>query len=114
MSPAMQPVANRGMEAAGMARLGLIVKLMEDTVPMLGAGSDAGQSLIKALSSLSKHVAGGSQSPGVEAAAIQNLQNQARQNAMRIAAMRAQAQGQGAGAGGPPTIPPPMQPQMAA
>src|ERR1700761_3251123 len=94
-SPATQPVANRGMEAAGVAKLGVAVRLLEQIVPMLGAGSDAGRAVLESLNKLSKHVPSGSQSPGIEQSALQELMNKARQAAPQIAAMRAAQQGGG-------------------
>ena len=96
-SPATQPVANAGHQAAGMAELAMIVRLMERTIPKLGAGSEAGRDLLQATSRLAKHVSSGSGSQGVENAAMMNLQDQQRQMAPIIAQMRAQ-QAQGGGA----------------
>lgn len=98
-SPATQPVANRGMQAAALAKLAVAVHLLESLLPEIGAGSEAGQAVLKALNSLSKHIPDGSISPGVEQSSMQNLILKARQQAPQIAAMRA---GQPAGAGGPP------------
>ena len=69
--------------------MGLIVKLMEDTLPPLGVGSEIGRDLLKALSTLSKHVPAGAVSPGIENQAMQRLATNARQMQPQIAAMRA-------------------------
>lgn len=98
-SPATQPVANRGLQAAGVAKLGLAVKILESVLPMLGAGSESGKAVLEALNKLSKHVQPGSISSGVEQTGLQDLMNKVRQNAPQIAAMRAS---QPAGAGAPP------------
>lgn len=96
-SPATQPVANQGHQAAGMARLAMIVRLMEQTIPMLGAGTEAGRDLLQATSRLAKHVSSGSVSQGAENSALQNAVAQQRQMQPIIAQMRAQgAQGQAA------------------
>lgn len=102
-SPATQPVANRGLQAAGLAKIGVAVKLLESILPMLGAGSEAGSAVLKALNSLSKHVQPGSISSGVEQSALSELQNKARQMSPQIAAMRGAAP---AGAGAPGGAPP--------
>lgn len=75
----------------GTALIGVIVKMMERAIPLLGAGSEAGRDLIKGLSSLAKHVPPGALSPGVEGTAIERLALQQRQQAPQIAAMRAAA-----------------------
>lgn len=80
-NPASAPVANQGQNAAGVAMIGIIIKLMERAIPLLGSGSEAGQALVKGLSSLSKHAPVGGISPGIEAAELQKLQMQQRQHA---------------------------------
>jgi hypothetical protein len=87
-SPATAPVPNKGLEAAGMAKLGLVVKQLETIVPLLGAGTEAGKDVLKALTSLSKHVPPGAVSPGVEQSALQNMMMKQRQQMPQIAAMR--------------------------
>lgn len=117
-SPATQPVANRGMQAAAIAKLSVVVKQLEMILPALGAGTEAGQAVLKSLNSLAKLIQPGSISPGVEQSAMQDLLLKARQNAPQIAAMRG-AQPPGAAGGAPPPGaggPPPgiaamMQPQ---
>jgi len=101
-SPATQPVANAGLQAAGAARLAMIVRLMEQTIPMLGAGTEAGRDLLQATSRLAKHVSSGSGNQGVENAAMTNAMAQQRQMAPIIAQMRA------AGAGGQQAQPSPQ------
>jgi len=102
-SPATAPVPNKGLEAAGMAKLGLIVRQLEQIVPLLGAGTEAGKDVLKALTSLSKHVPPGAVSPGVENSALQGLMLKQRQQTPQIAQMRAAlAQQKPEGAGAPP------------
>lgn len=110
-SPATMPTANAGHQAAGIARLSIAVKVLEETVPLLGVGSDAGKDALKALNTLSKHVPPGSVSPGIEANSAAQLMQRQRQMAPQIAALRA------AGAGGQPAgggMPPPGMPTPAA
>lgn len=94
-SPATQPVANQGAQAAGMARLSMIVQLMEQTIPMLGAGTEAGRDLLQATSRLAKHVSSGSVSQGAQMNALQNATAQARQMQPLIAQARAAQAQQG-------------------
>ena len=87
------------MEAAGASRLAVIVRLMEETIPLLGVGTEPGQALLKALNSLAKHVPPGTVPPGVQQSTMQALMMKQQQAAPQIAAMRAQA-------GGVPPAPP--------
>lgn len=95
-SPVSQPTPNKGHEAAGLSRLAVIVQLMTETVPLLGASSEPGQALLKALNALAKHAAPGSVSPGVQQSTMERLLAQQKQMGPQIAAMRA----------GPPNAPP--------
>lgn len=112
-SPATQPVPNRGLQAAGLAKLQVIVRQLEALLPTFGAGSDVGKDVLKALSGLSKHIQPGSVSPGVEQSALQEILMKSRQNALQMAAAKGMGQGgqppqpgmPGAG-GGAPAIPP--------
>ena len=101
-SPATGPVPNKGLEAAGMAKLGLIVRLLESVVPQLGVASEDGKDVLKALTSLSKHVPPGAVSPGVEQTALQKMMINQKQQTPQIAAMRAAMAGQNSGGGAPP------------
>lgn len=106
-SPATGPVPNKGLEAAALAKLGLVVRLLESLVQPLGAGTEAGKDVLKALTSLSKHVPPGAVSPGVEQTSLMKLQQDQRQQQPQIAAMRAAMAGpQNSGAGAPPAPPP--------
>lgn len=117
-SPATGPVPNKGQEAAGMAKLGLAIRLLESIVPQLGAGTEAGRDVLKALTSLSKHLPPGAVSPGVEKTSLMNMMQSQRQQQPQIAAMRAaMAGGQSPGGqspGGQPGGEPPTPPAQAA
>ena len=106
-SPATGPVPNKGMEAAGRAKLGLVVRLLESLVSPLGASTEAGKDVLKALTSLSKHVPPGAVSPGVEQTSLMKLMVDQKQQQPQIAAMRAAMSGQqpnpGGGAAPPPS-----------
>lgn len=110
-SPATSPVPNKGLEAAGLAKLGLVVRQLEQLVPLLGVGTEAGKDVIKALTSLSKHVQPGAVSPGAEQTGLQNMLMKLRQQGPQLAQMRQQMSGggkpggEGGGAGAPPPMP---------
>jgi len=87
-SPATMPNPNAGFKAQGIARLGLIVRLMEMTLPEVGVASEEGRDLLKALSTLSRHVPAGSVPPGVENAELQRLMQRQKENGMQVAQMR--------------------------
>ena len=101
-SPATQPVPNRGQEAAGLAKLGVAIRVLESILPMVGSGSEVGKDVLKALNSLSKHVPVGSQSSGIDTSALQEMLMKARQMQPQIAAMRAAQGGGQSGAAGAP------------
>lgn len=102
-SPETMAVPNAGMEAAGLARLNMVVRMLEEVLPMFGAASEVGQTVLKSVTSLAKHIPAGSMSSGVEQTAMQGVMNSARQQTPIIAALRARMSGQGQQ--------PPQQPQ---
>lgn len=110
-SPATQPVANRGLQAAGLAQLQVATNILERVLPMVGAGSEAGKDILGALNKLSKHISPGSISSGVEQSALQNMLMKARQEGPQIAAMKAAAMQHGAPSASP-QIPPGLAAQM--
>jgi len=89
-----------------MARMSLIVQLMQETLPLIGVASEPGQAMLKALTSLSKHVPPGSVPQGVQQNTLQSLMMKQQQMAPQIAAMRAMS---GGGGGAPPMPTPPAQ-----
>ena len=89
-SPASQPSPNRGFAAAGLARIGLALNILEQSLPMVGSGTDAGRDMLKAMGLLSKHIPPGSVSPGVQQTAMQGALLKQRQMQPAIAALRAQ------------------------
>jgi hypothetical protein len=93
-SPATGPTPNRGFEAAGLQRLGLVIKQLEQLVPLLGAGSEPGKAVLDALRSLSKHIPSGSVTPGAERANIDRMAMQNAQSNQLMQRMR-QQQAQG-------------------
>ncbi len=100
-SPATGPTPNKGFEAAGLQRLGLVIKQLEQLVPLLGAGSEPGKAVLEALTKLSKHVPSGSVTPGAERANIDRMGMQNAANNQAMAQMR-----QGAGGAQKPLMQP--------
>ena len=96
-SPMTMPLPEKGMEAAALAQLGVVVKQLEKLAPMLGVTSEPGQAVYAALKTLAKHVPQGAVQPGMEQAVLQKLLAAVKQQGPQIAAMR--------GAGGLPGVP---------
>lgn len=97
-TPATQPTANRGAEAAAMQKLAMAVKLLGDAFVQAGATSELGQGIMKHLSGLAKLVPVGASTPaternGVEQMALKNAQQN--QMMQQMAQQRAMAQQQG-------------------
>ena len=104
---ATAPIANRGIEAAALAKLAVYAQGMQTVLAVLPAGSDAAQDVRDALNKIAKHVPPGGVSQGVQMSEAQRNLMQQRQAGPQIAAMRAAQMG----GGGAPT--PPPQPQAA-
>jgi hypothetical protein len=92
------PTPNAGYEAAGLQRLGLVVKQLEQLIPLFGAASDQGKDVLKALQILLKSVPSGSVTPASER---NDLQRQVTQNAQQNQQLAALRQRQMGGAGQP-------------
>ena len=102
-----QPTPNRGNEAAGLAFVGGAVEALKRALSLLDVASEPGQAVMKALSSLSKHVPPGSTAPGIENNAFAQLMNERKQQAPLIQLMRSRGMqmpmgAAGGGAGAPP------------
>lgn len=95
-SPATNPQASQGNEAAAIARMDVIVKLLAQTLPLAGAASELGGVIMDALKKLGKFVPQGQVSPGMQQSQIQSLLAKQQQAGPQIAQMR------GAGGGPPP------------
>ena len=81
--------------------MGLIIKQLEQLVPMFGSGSEPGKAVLEALNKLAKHVPSGASTPGAERT---NIDRMAMKNASNNSAMQQMRQQQ-AGGGGPPKPP---------
>lgn len=115
-SSATGPTPNQGYEAAGMQRLGVIVKGMGELIPLLGASSDAGQAVLKALTSLAKFVPPGAVTPAAERNINEQQMFKNVQQAQMLQQLRARAAmgGQGGAPGGAPGGQPAPGPAQAA
>jgi len=103
-TPATGPTPNKGYEAAGLQRLGVVLRQLEELVPLLGSASEPGKAVLDAIGKLSKHVPAGSVTP---AAMKGNIESMAMRNAQQNQQMQAlKPQG---GAPAPGGAPPPTQ-----
>ena len=103
-TPATGATPNRGYEAAGLQKLGVLVKQMETILPELGATSEAGQAVLKALNALVKFVPAGSVTPAAQKNSIEAQQRNMAQNnqQMQAIAQMRQKMAQGGGGGAQP------------
>ena len=101
----MGATPNKGFEAAGVQKLGVIVKELESLVPMVGATSEVGKAVLDALGKLAKHIPTGAVSPASQRNVIQDMMQKAQQNGQmqqQLDKSRAQPPGPAqAGAGAP-------------
>lgn len=104
-SPAQMPTPDRGGQAAALALVSTAVRILERALPQLGAGSDPGKDVMKALQNLTKHVPPGATSPGVENSAMQQMMLAGKQEQPQQQVLAAMGQGQAPMPGG---APPPM------
>ena len=87
-----------GYQAAGMAKLSLAVKQLEQLVPLLGATSEAGADVLEAIKKLAKHIPPGAVNQAAEKNSMQQMMMKQQQMSPMIAAQR-MAQGGGAAPG---------------
>lgn len=95
VSPATGPTPNRGYEAAGLQKLGIVLKLLTDTLPLVGANSEMGQEILKILPRLSKMVPAGSTTPAGERNGLENMMLANQQNNQQMQMLRQQMAQQG-------------------
>lgn len=100
------PTPNRGLQANAIAQLTHCIRIMEKALPMVGVETEMGKDVMKALTTLSKHIAPGSGSPGVEQNALMQMMMQQKQEQPMQQLMRAQGQSQSPASG---AAPPPAQ-----
>lgn len=82
-----------------MQKLGVVVKQLEGLLPELGATSEAGQAVLKALNSLVKFVPAGSVTPAAQKNSIESQQRNMAQNNQQMQALQAMRQKMAQGGG---------------
>lgn len=90
-SAATGPTQNKGFEAAAAQRLGLVVKQLEELIPLAGATSDIGKAALDALTKLVKFVPSGSVTPAAAKNNIDQMAQRNAQNNQQMQAIRAQS-----------------------
>jgi hypothetical protein len=108
-SPAVGATPNKGFEAQGLQRLGVVLKQLEQLLPLVGAASEIGKDVMGCLTKLSKHVPEGAVTPAAEKNTLEAAQRQNMQNSQMQSQLRAQQ-----GAQGQPPKPAAAPPGMAA
>jgi hypothetical protein len=83
-------------------KLGVLVKQMESMLPELGASSEPGQAVLKALNALVKFVPAGSVTPAAQKNSIEAQQRNMQQNNQQMQALKQRMQGGGQPGGAPP------------
>jgi len=103
-TPATGSTPNKGYEAAGLQKLGVVVKQLESLLPEVGAGSDIGKAVLESLNKLVKFVPSGSVTPAAQKNSIEAQQRQMAQNNQQMQAVQQMRQkmAQGAQGGGQP------------
>ncbi len=103
-TPATGATPNKGYEAAGLQKLGVVVKQLEALLPEVGASSDIGKAVLDSLNKLVKFVPAGSVTPAAQKNSIEAQQRQMAQGNQTMQAIQQMrqkmAQGGGAGAAG--------------
>ena len=94
---ASQPTPNRGFEAAGLQRLGLLLQQAGEIAPMLGVGSEAYNMLQDFIKKTSKLVPPGSVTPAAQKQMIERMQQGQTQNNQQMQALQQQRMAQGGG-----------------
>ena len=103
-SNATQATPNAGADAVAVQGIGAVVTMLQNLLTKVGAQSEPGQAILKALTVLTKAVPAGTVAPAVQGqvldqAKMQNTQMGNMQAQMRAKALQAGAPG---GGGGPP------------
>ena len=101
-SPTTNPQASQGNEAAAVARVDVVIKLLSQTLPLAGAASELGSAVMHCINKLSKYVPTGQVSPGIQQSQIQSLLAKQQQAGPQIAAMRGGGGGKSPLPGAPP------------
>lgn len=102
---ATSPTPNLGYEAAGLQKLGAIVKQLEDLIPLFGATTEAGMAVMDTLKKLVKFVPPGSVTPAAEKNMLEQAMMKNIQNNQQVQAIRGAQMPPGAMAPPPPAMP---------
>jgi len=90
-SPVAGPSPNLGMNASGMQKVSMAVRLLSEAMPLVGASSEVGNAILNSIRTLSKHVPANTSTPSVDQATLQKmLMDRARQSAMMQQAQQGQ------------------------
>ena len=91
---------NKGYEAAGLQKLGGVIKQLEVLLPEVGATTDIGKAVLECLNKLSKFSPPGSMTPAAQKNNIEAQMRQQAQGNQQMAAIQQMRQqgGQGQGA----------------
>jgi len=92
-SPATGPTPNRGFEAAGLQKMGMVVKLLEEIIATSGAVSEVGKAALEMLNKGVKLVPAGSVSPAAEKNNINQMAMKNSQNNQQMQMLRQQQAG---------------------
>lgn len=104
------PTPNRGNEVAALGKLTWATRTLESILPMVGASSELGKSVLKALNALSKHAPEGGVPPAMQNNALSDLMQKQRQMSPVLAALQSQGQAPGQAQQPEPPGAPPGQP----
>lgn len=116
-SPASQATPNAGADAVAVQAIGACVTMLQNVLVKVGAQSEPGQAVLKALTILTKAVPAGTVTPAVQGNVLDQARMQATQQGNQIDQIRARAAAVGMGGGAPGGMaakPPPPAGGMAA
>ncbi len=101
-SSATGPTPNQGYEAQALQQLGVAVKQLEALVPLVGASSELGQVVLKALPQLAKFSPPGAVTPAGERNVLEGAMMQNQRQAPLLAMLRQRMAGAEGGGAQPP------------
>ena len=105
VSSATGPTPNKGYEAAAKQRLGVVIRQLEQMVPLAGANSEIGKDILKALNMLAKHIQPGEVTPAAERNTLETMSMQNQQNMAMQQQLKAQPQAGAPAGGAAPSMP---------
>ena len=99
-TPATGPSPNRGREMAGLQKISLALKALEEAIPMVGAASEPGAAILKCITNLAKFMQPGSVSPAAERNQLESMLTQNTRNGQVLQQLK-QPPPAGGGGGSP-------------